>query len=276
MDCLVNSPCDTWKKISEELTEQDSIGSVMKIRCENHEEIIEINSPEEFRRKSPEGGCTKMCPGILPRCNHKCRNICHIVDRSHELYECKRDCERRCPDAEKHSCPFACYVYPCPPCEVKMKRNLPCGHVEDLSCHIDINDYLCEVVVQKELQCGHSFGLACCVPPEKHRCTIEVDKELDCGHTKLLPCYVPVTQYNCVEKVTKILDCGHNGIMKCVDDPSKFICKQLTSRNLPCGHEQKAPCKDDIASINCQTMFEQLHPECNHKVRQHFPNCSYA
>lgn len=89
MDCLVNSPSNTWKKISEELEEQGSIGPALKIRCQNHEEIIEINSPEEFRQKSPEGGCAKMCPGVLPQCDHACRKICHVFDSSHKLYQCK-------------------------------------------------------------------------------------------------------------------------------------------------------------------------------------------
>ncbi|KAG4066118.1 hypothetical protein HA402_010320 [Bradysia odoriphaga] len=267
MDCLVNSPSNTWKKISEELQEQESIGSVLKIRCQNHQEMIEINSPDEFQKKSPEGGCTKMCPGILPRCDHACRNICHIRDRLHEDYRCPEDCERRCPDPEKHKCAFVCHIFPCPRCEVKMKRNLPCGHVKNLPCHVDIITYSCELLVDKQLKCGHVIKLPCSVPSESHRCIINVHKDLGCGHQKLLPCPVPVTEFECVEKVTRDLDCGHPGIMKCIDDPSKFNCTRPISRLLPCGHEQEAPCVDHIASIQCVTMCEEVHPDCNHKVQ---------
>lgn len=147
MDCLVNSPSNTWKKISEELEQQGSIGRGLKIRCQNHAEIIEINSPEEFRQKSPEGGCTKMCPGILPRCDHSCRNICHVDDLEHERYRCRENCERRCPDSERHKCPHLCFVYPCPPCQIKMTRTLLCDHVIQLPCHTDIVTYSCQELV---------------------------------------------------------------------------------------------------------------------------------
>lgn len=264
MDGLVNSPSNTWKRIAEELEEQESIGPVLKIRCQNHNEIIEINAPKDFRQKSPEGGCTKMCPGVLPRCDHACRKICHIVDREHELYQCQEKCERFCP--EMHKCPSICYHYPCPPCQIQMQRTLPCDHVIALSCCIDILTYSCEKVVLKQLKCNHRVNLPCYVPPESHLCTIKEDKELECGHTKRLPCHIPVTKYECVEVVAKDLECGHKGKMKCIEDPSKFDCRHPTTRNLPCEHEQTAPCKDDIASIKCETLLNEMKPDCKHKV----------
>ncbi|XP_037052517.1 NFX1-type zinc finger-containing protein 1-like isoform X2 [Bradysia coprophila] len=268
MDCLVNSPSTTWKKISDELAEQESIGPGLKLRCQNHKEIIEINSPEEFRQKSPEGGCTKMCPGVLPRCDHACRKICHVVDSEHHAYECKEKCERHCPDAEKHRCPNVCSMYPCPPCRTAMRRTLPCDHVIELPCHIDIlTSYSCIVVVLKSLECEHIVPLPCCVPAESHRCTIKVDKSLECGHTKMLPCHVPATNYQCVEIVTKDLDCGHKAPMKCIDDASKFNCRYPTVRLLSCGHEQTAPCNDDIPTIKCETQLDKVKPDCNHEVK---------
>lgn len=268
MDCLVNSPSNTWKKISAELQEQECIGPVMEIRCQNHEEIIEINSPEEFRQKSPEGACMKMCPGILPRCDHACSKICHIVDRSHEMYQCKEPCERHCPDSERHKCPNVCAVYPCRPCQVQMNRTLDCGHVINLPCHVDVANYSCQLLVQKRLKCEHIVSLRCSVPADSHTCTLKVNKELECGHTKLLPCHVPVTQYECVEKVTKDLDCGHKCVIKCIEDPSKYNCQLPTSRQLPCGHEQRAPCNNDIGNIKCLTLFDEVNPHCNHKVKR--------
>ncbi|KAJ6649215.1 NFX1-type zinc finger-containing protein 1 [Pseudolycoriella hygida] len=267
MDCLVNSPSATWKKISEELERQGSIGTSIPIKCRNHEEIIEIKSPEEFRQKSPEGGCTKMCPGVLPRCDHACRKICHIIDRFHELYNCPERCERRCPDTEQHKCPYVCSIYPCPPCNVKMERILPCGHVTELSCHIDIDNYECDVQVIKQLKCEHAVHLLCSSPIEEYRCTTNVQKELDCGHVKSLPCYIPVTEYECVEMVKKDLACGHKAVMKCIDDPAKFICKRKSVKNLPCKHEQLAPCKEDATSVKCLTLFEEVNPYCNHKIQ---------
>lgn len=270
MQCLVNSPSNTWKEISAELEEQESIGPGLKIRCQNHGDIIEINSPEEFRQKSPEGGCTKMCPGVLPRCDHVCSKICHIVDRDHVLYKCKEKCARRCPDSERHMCPHDCYVYPCPPCQITMQRTLPCGHAIELPCHIDVITYLCQEIVPKLLECNHTACLRCSTPVEGYQCVIKEKKKLECGHTKLLPCHVPITNYECVERVNKELDCGHTGVMKCIDDPSKFVCQLPSLRNLPCGHDQTAPCNYDIASIKCLTVLDVVKADCKHTVRNTF------
>lgn len=266
MDCLLNSPSNTWKQIANELEEQGSIGTVLKLRCQNHGEIIEINSPEELRQKSPEGGCTKMCPGILPRCDHTCRNICHIVDRDHKLYECKEKCERHCPDSARHKCPHLCFIYPCPPCEINMERTLPCGHVINLPCCIDIVSYPCQELVSRHLECNHTVSLHCRVDVESYTCTTKVDKELNCGHTKRLPCNIPITNYECIKFVSKELDCGHKGNMKCIEDASKFACKFPVSRKLLCGHEQMALCKDDVAGIKCLTMMDEVKSDCKHMV----------
>lgn len=266
MDCLVNSPSKTWERISTELQEQGSIGTGVKLWCQNHEEIIEVKSPEEFREKAPEGGCTKMCKGVLPRCDHACRKMCHIVDKEHKMYQCKEQCERHCPDSARHKCPNLCFLYPCPPCQTKMKRSLLCGHDIELPCHIDTVTYQCGVLVSRTLKCDHTVPLPCCKPVESHVCTIKVEKKLDCSHTKLLPCNIPITKYECIEMVSKELYCGHTGIMKCIDDPSKFNCLVPCSRTLLCGHEQIAPCKDDIASIKCLTMVDEVKPDCKHGV----------
>lgn len=267
MDCLVNSPSNTWERISNELQQQGSIGPALKLCCQIHEEIFEINSPQEFREKSPEGGCTKMCPGVLPRCDHACRNICHIIDREHKMYQCKEQCERYCPDLARHKCPSLCFLYPCPPCQIGMQRILLCGHDITLPCHIDIVTYRCKELVSRLLNCGHTARLLCSKPVESHVCTIKVDKKLECSHTKLLPCNIPITSYECIEMVSKELYCGHTAIMKCIDDPSKFNCFVPCSRKLLCGHEQSAPCKEDIASIKCLTMLDEVKPDCSHKVR---------
>lgn len=266
MDCLVNSPSITWQQIYAELKEQESIGSGLKLRCQNHEEIIEINSPEEFRQKSPEGGCTKMCPGVLPRCDHACRNICHIIDRDHVLYQCKEQCERHCPDSARHKCPNVCLIYPCPPCQTKIQRTLPCEHVIELPCHVNIVTYACQEVVSRTLKCSHTVRLRCCVQVETYVCTIKMEKQLDCGHTKLLPCNVPISNYECIETVSKQLNCSHIGVMRCIDDPAKFECVIPTSRKLLCEHEQEAPCKDDISTIKCNTMVDKVKEDCKHEV----------
>lgn len=208
-----------------------------------------------------------MCIGVLPRCDHACRNICHVIDRDHDLYQCKEKCERHCPDSERHKCPNVCFVYPCPPCSIEIKSTLLCGHVIELPCHTDIVTYSCQVLVLKTLKCKHAVPLRCCVPVESHVCIIKENKELECGHTKLLPCHVSITKYECVETVNKDLDCGHQGVMKCIDDPSKFNCRIPSPRNLLCGHKQMAPCNDDIASIQCLTLLENVKTDCQHVVR---------
>ncbi|CAG7834108.1 unnamed protein product [Allacma fusca] len=267
MDCLVKSQSKTWDQISQELEAQDSIGDCMKLKCQIHGEIIEIRCAEDFLLKSPEGGCTKMCPGVLPKCNHSCRKICHIIDRDHKEYQCKLPCDRVCIDMAKHPCPHPCFRYPCPPCESKIVRKLPCGHNCLLPCYVEYNQHKCEELVTRNLPCGHQVDLKCHYPVESFICIIRVDKSLECGHVKTLPCNVPTLEFECTEFVERMLPCSHLGRMKCVDDLEKFTCNVLCLKLLPCGHEQGVACYADSSTARCQIIITRNKPGCFHEVQ---------
>ena len=108
MNCMLASKSETWSKIADELTEQGSLGEELELKCQIHGDVIKVKSPEDFQLQSPEGGCTKDCPGILAFCDHPCRLTCHVQDRDHKEYKCEFPCAKKCP--EGHPCPHKCPV----------------------------------------------------------------------------------------------------------------------------------------------------------------------
>jgi len=69
------------------------LGTSLPLRCQNHPETLtEIKEIQDFVKVS-EGGCSKLCNDELV-CGHTCKMLCHIYDKSHQLYKCKEACGR--------------------------------------------------------------------------------------------------------------------------------------------------------------------------------------
>lgn len=277
MDCLLGSKSKTWESIAEKLESHQSIGRQLNLRCQIHGDLMPIDRPEDFGEKSPNGGCLKPCPGVLPNCEHECQKICHVVDREHVEYKCKFNCQRLCADPAKHSCPHPCWKFPCPPCEVSMMRSLPCGHEVSLPCGRDVATYQCVEPVDRPLPCGHTARLLCYVRVEDYVCNERVEKELGCGHTKVLPCHQPTSDYTCVEMVEKELPCHHRHRMECSADPAKLICEASCEKELPCGHIQPTHCNVHPVDVKCKMRLQKTKADCSHTVRRiqsRFRSCS--
>ena len=268
MDCLLGSNSKTWESIANELEQQESIGRQLNLRCQIHGEIITIDKPDDFREKSPNGGCLKPCPGALPNCEHPCEKVCHADDQEHVNYKCLLDCQRSCADPAKHPCPHRCWKIPCPPCEVQMIRSLPCGHDVSLPCGRDVASYKCLELVDKSLSCGHTARLLCHVKVKDIICHERVEKELDCGHQKILPCHQPTSEYKCVEIVEKELPCGHRAPLECWLDPGKFLCEASCEKELSCGHIQPTQCNIHPSDVNCKVHLQKRKADCGHDVRR--------
>lgn len=122
------------------------IGTKLKLKCDKHSTITEIQWPVDFTEVE-EGGCKKPCGDVLS-CGHKVRSKktwggcliliyffkqctlkCHPY--GHSDYSCKLLCEKQL-DC-KHKCIRRC-CEPCGSCITRISVRLKCGHTMQDEC----------------------------------------------------------------------------------------------------------------------------------------------
>ncbi len=85
--------------------------------------------------------CDEKCDFVL-KCGHSCDLPCHD-DRKH-LKKCLKSCTRMklgCQD--NHPCDKPCWMQ-CDPCQVKVFRDLPCGHHNvEMFCSDKVEEFRC-------------------------------------------------------------------------------------------------------------------------------------
>jgi AAA domain len=176
-----------WEKVIEMLRATDSIGEKLALCCPRHKETeLLVSTPEDFERKSPEGGCTRTCDRRLNLCGHQCPAPCHS-DAMHQVFQCPQACERL-HEPCKHDCKKTCGEA-CGNCLIKIDLvELPCGHIQDgVRCHMlqDLSVVYCLRLVQKKVPgCGHKVKVLCHTDVEKktYRCTQPCGQLMECGH----------------------------------------------------------------------------------------------
>lgn len=99
-----------------------------------------VSCAKDFE-KVPEGGCNLEC-GVLLRCGHSCKSVCHVNNRDHSRYKCPERCERKC--ILEHPCKKQCWMA-CGKCKVLVLRKLPCLHEVELECYLPCEEYKCKV-----------------------------------------------------------------------------------------------------------------------------------
>ncbi|XP_063384092.1 NFX1-type zinc finger-containing protein 1-like isoform X2 [Cydia fagiglandana] len=276
-----------WSNIATTLERNGSLGTSLRLRCENHrEEIAMITSVDDFN-KVPEGGCLLNCKYNLP-CGHPCPRICHTYDLVHQTIQCTKTCERKICEREDHKCPFKC-AKKCQPCQQLVNKALPCGHRMTLRCFMDPND--------RSIQCLESVTVT--LP--------------DCGHKFVGECYMNVSDVRCQEKCTNRLNCGHACLRKCHvnNDPDHehYICRKpcpklkegctanlegdfgehkcsnlcweecvqcyvrIVKKRSDCGHLKKVPCYKDVNADPCRAKCARSLPCGHHCKKLCFEEC---
>ncbi|KAF2638002.1 hypothetical protein P280DRAFT_456763 [Massarina eburnea CBS 473.64] len=178
-----------WEKVIEMLRATDAINASLGLCCPRHpEKTLEVQSPEDFARLSPEGGCREACTDRLPDCGHRCQSKCHSV-AMHDVWKCERPCERRHPVCQ-HACQKPTCGEDCGLCMVILDSvRLPCGHrKKNVHCYWtqDINSIQCDAVTEKVVRnCNHVVKVKCSqdVNTEHFRCPTSCGAHLACGHT---------------------------------------------------------------------------------------------
>lgn len=178
----------------------------------------------------------------LPSCDHECGQTCHVLkDPQHEKHKCRMICGRTKPGCSmQHICRKECHV-PCGGCDVKVEKELPCGHKYKLECQADPADKQCTYRCKRVAACGHACGKLChepCTP-----CLTKVRKTLPgCGHEQEMACGQDAALTRCDAPCQRTLPCGHRCRLKCSEDCSEGACEEPSPLRAACGHDVMVPC----------------------------------
>ncbi|XP_061715975.1 NFX1-type zinc finger-containing protein 1-like [Cydia pomonella] len=278
---LLKGKSALWSNIATTLESNGSIGTSLKLRCENHgEEITMITSVDDFN-KVPEGGCLLNCKYNLP-CGHPCPRICHTYDLVHGTIQCTKTCERKICEREDHKCPFKC-AKECQPCQRLVDKALPCGHNMTLRCSMDPSDpsiQCLESVTVTLPDCGHKFTGECYMKISDVRCQEKCTNRLNCGHACLRKCHVnndpdhehyicrkpcPKAKKGCTANLEG--DLGEHKCSRLCWEECVQCYVRIVKKRSDCGHLKKVACYKDVNADRCREKCARLLP-CGHHCKK--------
>ena len=270
---LLSKHSDIWKKIVTDLKASSSIGNVLPVVCQIHNDEISVKTAEDFNTKVPMGGCQRPCTVRL-KCGHACPLACHPSDRDHVEFRCQKPCEKKRARCD-HTCPKRCWEVCEQNCEIEVEKELPiCGHTMLVRCDTNPVMLKCQKRCEKDLSCGHRCQSKCgesCT--EKCR---EIVKKTDwpCGHLVSIAC--SATPNDCFHPCEATLECGHACSGTCGECRMGRIhkrCKLHCGRVLICSHSCMSRCKESCPP--CSAKCENLcgHSECPEKCGEPCTPC---
>ena len=96
---------DVWQSLERRLRSGGHVHNGLPVSCP-HGTLTMLRKPEDFRQKTPDGGCRLPCGGWLP-CQHRCPLSCHRrQDAVHSAHRCVVSVQVTC--AEGHVKFVAC------------------------------------------------------------------------------------------------------------------------------------------------------------------------
>ena len=270
---LLSKHSDIWKKIVTDLKASSSIGNVLPVVCQIHNDEISVKTAEDFNTKVPMGGCQRPCTVRL-KCGHACPLACHPSDRDHVEFRCQKPCEKKRARCD-HTCPKRCWEVCEQNCEIEVEKELPiCGHTMLVRCDTNPVMLKCQKRCEKDLSCGHRCQSKCgesCT--EKCR---EIVKKTDwpCGHLVSIAC--SATPNDCFHPCEATLECGHTCSGTCGECRMGRIhkrCQLHCGRVLICSHSCMSRCKESCPP--CSAKCENLcgHSECPEKCGEPCTPC---
>lgn len=87
------SPQSIWPQVLSILAREHMIGPALPLHCAQHNVTTWVKSVEELDAQGRNGGCTAPC-GAKLRCGHLCEATCHPGDPRHQLFVCRRACNK--------------------------------------------------------------------------------------------------------------------------------------------------------------------------------------
>jgi len=253
-----------WPCIIKDMEKKELLANALPLFCSFHNKTTPVSSSKDIATKAPAGGCVEIC-GIRLSCGHSCPLVCHPSNKNHSLYKCRKKCKKTL--SCSHKCKGSCFECKdeCVPCQVRIMKDLTCGHTINIKCSAANTGSLikCFQYCSKQLPCGHKCNNFCSNPCTTY-CREKIIKQLPCGHSTInkVPCSKPFSSIKCTALCKEILSCGHQCSGDCstcykgrLHKPCDFKC----GRTLPCGHTCDFPCTNE-----CPPCYKSCRNYCNH------------
>ncbi|XP_072178144.1 NFX1-type zinc finger-containing protein 1-like [Diadema setosum] len=247
-----------WARVISEARRLDLVHSGLRIVCPRHPKATStIASNLEDFTQYQKTGCTLLCKSRLT-CGHTCREPCH--DHRHDARNvCRQPCDkvictngRKC----KERCGDRCQTT----CQELVEKELLCGHLQRVKCHLPVGNVVCQDRCERLLACGHRCS-GVCGQPCTDVCLAETTKSnWPCHHTvKVKCCDGPSV---CPWPCGAVLACGHkcSGTCgRCRRGRLHIPCEQTCGRILVCGHACGERC-----SPECPPCSKPCENKCQH------------
>ncbi|KAG4072805.1 hypothetical protein HA402_009628 [Bradysia odoriphaga] len=152
-------------------------------------------------------------------------------------------------------------------CNIKVREQLPCGHVRHIPCNERENGSKCGALVKKTFKCGHTMDTACHKFSTATFCTVISSRTFPCGHKVSGPCHTLSTnEARCKIKTQKVLSCGHLAQVSCELAKTKIKCDSKVDETLKCGHVRRVLCSESgRKATKCGTLV-QKKMKCGHTI----------
>ncbi|XP_047991691.1 NFX1-type zinc finger-containing protein 1-like isoform X2 [Leguminivora glycinivorella] len=301
---LLKRKSELWKKIAATLEKNGSLGTSLKLKCDNHSgQITTITSVSDFV-KVPEGGCLLDCKYNLP-CGHACPRVCHAYDLVHAKIQCTKDCERKICQIEGHKCPFKCAEV-CKPCKRLVKKSLPCGHDKEVLCFKEPGDPSIQCLAPVDVtlpDCGHQASKACYMKIPDVKCQEKCPNgRLKCGHACRRTCHVnddpDHLRYTCLKACPKAKkgctanlegDLGEHKCLRSCFEECLDCNVQVIKKRSGCTHSRRVACHEDVNAKPCREKCARSLPcthfckklcfekcgDCKQKTKKPIPGCNH-
>ncbi|CAG8488734.1 11582_t:CDS:10 [Funneliformis caledonium] len=253
---LLSERSDMWKSVIGLMRKRGQVGETFPILCESHPDIINyIESPEEFQKSSPDGGCNSPCRRLMPW---------YIFNNDFEILcgdpcgECQIIVEDILLSCGHYFTSPKCYQSQDPKsimCYTMVTRILPtCGHELNVRCSSSIDslrcDHECGIILEG---CGHSCKNKCCECQKRSIAANNKEPKIDQqGHI------VRTNHLKCIQRCGRILYCGH----ACAASCHKGACP-------PCKENCSVECHHSKCTMKCSepciTCAEQCNWICEHQ-----------
>ncbi|KAI6660404.1 NFX1-type zinc finger-containing protein 1-like [Oopsacas minuta] len=228
---------------------------------------------DQARKTCPEecGLCMFLVEKRIEGCGHRVKLRCS-VEPIHS--ECNKPCKLILPCG--HLCNLNCNEK-CGQCEQTVIKNCYNGHLNEMKCSSDSDDFQCEQNCVFPLSCGHPCPLSCQEDCLDAICEKPCKVTLSCGHPCVDKsgnprlCYQPCG--DCYKLVTKKLDkCGHSMKLQCMQKPLHSLCEKLCNKTKACDHQCTGKCGEECSSVLCGKEVKR-ELKCKHvkKVICHIP-----
>ena len=209
-----------------------------------------IETPCPQKHKCPKkcyeecGLCEVLVKKVMPKCGHELEIPCHINPVN---YECTYPCERilLCAHICPNKCGVCCITYD--ECrKIVEGRTWPCGHVLNVECCRNKENYPCPTEVEKTLPCGHNMKMECAEDTANSICETIVQLvlcERKCQNYVSCSLKEQIISQGCQVILEKTCDKNveHKFNTKCFEFESAH-CKCPCAQLLPCGHKCQGVC----------------------------------